>query len=115
LVTPVFITSDGSNPTSPVLSGEPLFEGPIPGHFVVPGTNTSTTVNELELELDYIDNPGSVEIVAHLANGQTRNAIADHLGIDQISMATRGIASFTVQKVNTEEAGFAIDNLGFSR
>jgi hypothetical protein len=113
--TPVFITSDGSNPTSPVLSGEPLFEGPIVGHFVVPGTDTPTSVNLLQLDAGYIDDPGSVEIVAHLANGQTRTAVADHLGIDQISMATRGIESFTVQEVGEEDAGFAIDNLGFSQ
>jgi hypothetical protein len=112
---PVFITSDGANPTSPVLSGEPTFEGPVVGHFVIPGTNTPTTVNLLQLDAGYIDNPGSVEIVAHLSNGQTRTAVADHLGIDQISMATRGIQSFTVQAVSAEEAGFAIDNLGFSR
>jgi hypothetical protein len=113
--TPVFITSDGSNPTSPVLSGEPLFEGPIVGHFVVPGTETPTTVDLLQLDAGYINNPGSVEIVAHLANGETRTALADHEGIDQISLATRGIQSFTVQEVGNEEAGFAIDNLGFSR
>jgi hypothetical protein len=112
---PVFITSDGSNPTSPVLSGEPLFEGPVVGHFVTPGTNNPTTVNLLELDAGYIDNPGSVEIVAHLANGQTRIAVADHLGIDQISIATRGIQSFSVQTVSQEDAGFAIDNLGFAR
>jgi hypothetical protein len=112
---PVYITEDESNPTSPVLSGEPRFEGPIVGHFVIPGTDTPTTVNELELDAGYIDDPGSVEIVAHLANGQTRTAVADHLGIDQISMATRGIASFTVQEVSEEDNGFAIDNLGFSR
>jgi hypothetical protein len=112
---PVYITSDGSNPASPVLSGEPRFEGAVVGHFVVPGTEVPTTVNELELDAGYIDNPGSVEIVAQLANGQTRTAIADHLGIDQISMATRGIESFTVQEVSEEDNGFAIDNLGFSR
>jgi hypothetical protein len=112
---PVYITSDGSNPTSPVLSGEPRFEGSIVGHFVVPGTDIPTTVNLLELDAGYIDNPGSVEIVAHLANGQTRTAVADHLGIDQISMATRGISSFTVQEVSEEGNGFAIDNLGFSQ
>ncbi len=112
---PVFVTSDGSNPTSPVLSGEPRFEGPIVGHFVIPGTDTPTTVNLLELDAGYIDDPGSVEIVAHLADGETRTAVADHLGIDQISMATRGIQSFTVQEVGQEDAGFAIDNLGFSQ
>jgi hypothetical protein len=110
---PVFITEDGSNPTSPVLSGEPLFEGPIEGHFVKPGTNTPTTVNLLQLDAGYINNPGSVEIVAHLANGNTRTAIANHLAIDQISISARGIESFTVQEVGEEDAGFAIDNLGF--
>jgi hypothetical protein len=110
---PVFITEDGSNPTSPVLSGEPRFEGPIEGHFVSPGTDTPTTVNLLQLDAGYIDDPGSVEIVAHLANGKTRTAIADHLAIDQISISARGIQSFTVQEVGEEDAGFAIDNLGF--
>src|SRR5690348_14286516 len=31
-----FITPDGSNPTSPVLSGTPLFQGAIEGTFVSP-------------------------------------------------------------------------------
>ena len=31
-----FITSDGANPTSPVLSGSPQFEGTIEGNFVDP-------------------------------------------------------------------------------
>jgi hypothetical protein len=110
---PVFITSDSSNPTSPVLSGTPLFAGPIEGHFVKPGTDTPTTVNVLQLDAGYIDNPGSVEIVAHLADGRTRTAIADHLGIDQISISTRGISSFSAQAVSQEDAGFAVDNLGF--
>jgi hypothetical protein len=110
---PVFITEDGANPTSPVLSGEPRFEGSIEGHFVRPGTHEATTVNLLQLDAGYIDDPGSVEIVAHLANGRTRTALADHLGIDQISISARGIESFTVQEVGPEDAGFAIDNLGF--
>ncbi len=110
---PVFISSDGANPTSPVLSGTPQFEGPIVGHFVVPATGAPTTVNSLQLDAGYINNPGSVEIVAHLADGRTRTAIADHLGIDQISISTRGIASFSAQAVSAEDAGFAIDNLGF--
>jgi hypothetical protein len=112
---PVFISQDGANPTSPVLSGTPRFVGPIVGHFVKPGTTTPTTVNLLQLDAGYIDNPGSVEIVAQLADGRTRTAVADHLGIDQISIATRGIKSFSAQAVSEEAAGFAIDNLGFSR
>lgn len=110
-----FITDDGSNPTSPVLSGTPQFQGPVTGHFVVPGTDTATTVNRLQLDAGYIDNPGSIEIVATLRNGDTRTAVADHLGIDQISIATRGIESFTVQPVDDEPAGFAIDNLDFGQ
>jgi hypothetical protein len=110
---PVFISSDGANPTSPVLSGTPQFVGPIVGHFVKPGTDTPTTVNVLQLDAGYIDNPGSVEIVATLSDGRTRTAIADHLGIDQISISTRGIRSFSAQAVSQEDAGFAIDNLGF--
>ncbi|MDQ2689095.1 MAG: hypothetical protein M3Y29_02320, partial [Chloroflexota bacterium] len=108
-----FISEDGSNPTAPVLSGVPLFHGEITGHFVVPGTSTPTAVNRLQLDTGFVDNPGSVEIVAQLADGRTRTAVADHLGIDQISIATRGIVSFTVREIDEEPAGFAIDNLGF--
>lgn len=110
----VFITDDGSNPTSPVLSGTPQFDGPIVGHFEDASGNP-TTVNYLQLDAGYIDSPGSVEIVARLANGTTRTAVADHLGIDQISIAARGIKSFSAQAVDEEPAGFAIDNLGFGR
>jgi hypothetical protein len=110
-----FITGDGANPTAPVLSGAQLYTSPIRARFVEPGTNAPTTMNTLQLDAGYIDNPGSVEIVAQLANGQTRTAVADHLGIDQISIAARNITGFTVQAVSQEDAGFAIDNLGFSK
>ena len=110
-----FLTGDGANPTSPVLSGAVLYTSPIRAHFVEPGTDTPTTMNTLQLDTGYIDNPGSVEIVAQLANGTTRTAIADHLGIDQISIAARNITGFSVQAVRQEDAGFAIDNLGFSK
>ena len=73
-----FITGDGANPTSPVLSGAVQYTSPIKAHFVQPGTNTPTTMNTLQLDTGYIDNPGSVEIVAQLLNGRTRTAIADH-------------------------------------
>jgi len=110
---PAMISDDVSNPTAPVLSGVPRFHGEIRGHFVAPGTTTPTTVNRFQLDTGYVDNPGSVEIVATLADGRTRTAIADHLGVDQISIATRNITSFVVREIDAEPAGFAIDNLGF--
>lgn len=112
--TDVFISQDNSSPTAPVLSGTPQFAGPIGGHFEDSAGNP-TTVNYLQLDAGYIDSPGSVEIVAQLANGSTRTAVADHVGIDQISIAARGIKSFTAEAVGDEPAGFGIDNLGFGR
>ena len=46
-----FITSDGANPTSPVLSGSPRFNGAIEGHFVDPITHEPTIVNHFEPKL----------------------------------------------------------------
>ena len=52
-----FIASDASNPTSPVLSGSPLFSGDIILTFVLPGTAVHTRVNKVSLDVGFIDNP----------------------------------------------------------
>lgn len=108
-----FTTGDGANPTSPVLSGQPRFEGPISGYFVQPNTNNPATVNRLQMDVGYINDPGSVEIVATLANGRTIRALADQEGIDRIFIAARGIRSFVVRPIGEEAAGYAMDNLSF--
>jgi hypothetical protein len=109
-----FLTQDGSNPTSPVLSGSPLFFGTVGGSFVVPGSTSPATVDTFTLDVGYIDAPGSVAISAYGLNGGllTRKT-ADSMGINTITISAAGIASFQVDAVGNEPAGFAIDNLRY--
>lgn len=108
----VFTSIDNANPTAPVLSGSPRFFGPISGRFVVPGTTTPTTVNGFSLDVGYINNRNSVEIRYFDAGGNQVGATrAQQYGINEIDVAYRGVASFTVTAISTEIAGFAIDNL----
>jgi lysophospholipase L1-like esterase len=110
-----FITSDGANPTSPVLSGTPLFTGDVGAHFVIPNTTTPTTVNSISLDVGYIDNPGSTVVRAYGLNGSLLGSVsANEIGIDLLTVSFSGIASFIVTSVTFEAAGFAIDNLSFS-
>lgn len=108
----VFTSTDLSNPTAPVLSGTPRFFGPISGRFVVPGTTTPTTVNGFSLDVGFINNRNSVEVRYYDASGkQVGSTRAQQLGINELDIAYRGVASFTVSAIEAEAAGFAIDNL----
>lgn len=109
-----FITSDGANPTSPVLSGSPLFSGAIVGKFVVPDTSSPSTVNSFTLDVGYIDSPGSVAVSAYgLNGGLLRRVFPSEEGINSVTISAAGIASFRVEAVGYEPAGFAIDNVSF--
>lgn len=109
-----FITGDGSNPTSPVLSGSPLFSGAIVGRFVVPGTSSASTVGSFSLDVGYIDSPGSVAVSAYgLNGGLIRRVFPSAFGINTVTFSNAGIASFRVEAVGFEPAGFAIDNVAF--
>ena len=111
-----FITDDGANPTSPVLSGSPRFTGLVGGTFVLPGTTTPATVSSFSLGVGYIDSPGSVAISAYALNGTlVKRVFATNIGINPISVSATGIASFRVEAVSDEPAGFAIDNVSFRR
>jgi lysophospholipase L1-like esterase len=108
----VFLTSDGANPTSPVLSGTPRFFGTIAGRFTVPGTTTPTTVNGFSLDVGFINNRNSVEVDYFDASGKLVGSTrAQQNGINELNIAYRGVASFTVSAIEAEIAGFAIDNL----
>src|ERR1044072_299280 len=111
-VSNVFTTSDGANPTSPVLSGRPLFQGEISAAFVTPGTTSPTTVNGFSLDVGYSDSRSSVVVDYLDADGiVVGSQYAQSYGINHLTIAYRGIASFTVYTVSDEPAGFAIDNL----
>lgn len=110
-----FITGDGANPTSPVLSGSPLFSGSIVGQFVTPGTTSPATVSSISLDVGYIDSPESVAVSAYGVNGGLlQRVFPSQIGINNVSFSIPGIASFRVEAVGFEPAGFAIDNVSFA-
>lgn len=112
----VFTSIDEANPTAPVLSGTPKYFGDIVGKFTVPGTTTPTTVNGFSLDVGYINNRNSVEILYYDQAGNVVGSTrAQSYGINTIDVFYRGVASFTVRAVTYEAAGFAIDNLVIHR
>lgn len=108
-----FITTDGANPTSPVLSGTPTFQGTVEGTFVMKD-GSPRTVNHLQLDVGYIDTARSVYVLVYGADGGQLLAIPlaangiVHVDIDQL-----GMASFRVETVTDEPAGFAVDNVSY--
>lgn len=109
-----FITTDRSNPTSPVLSGSPQFHGEIRGTFVHPDSGRPRTVDSFMLDLGYIDTPGSVKVIVYdLAGNRIGTLSADRTGIVRITSNFARAASFLVKALSNEPAGFAIDNLLF--
>jgi hypothetical protein len=112
---PQFITLDDSNPTSPVLSGSPLFAGAIGGTFVTPNTTSPTTVDSFSLDVGYIDDPGSTVVNAYASDGTLLSSVyATQIGINHLTISAPGITRFIVQEVGFEGNGFAIDNLSFT-
>ena len=111
-----FITTDSSNPTSPVLSGTPQFAGAIEGRFVNPEDGTTPiTVTSFSLDAGYFDSIGSVRVswfdLSGNLLGQQVNAT---FGIETFLIEDEGISSWRIATVDEEPAGFAIDNVSFS-
>lgn len=108
------ITPDGANPTSPVLAGTipDLFRGDITGTFVVPGTDTPTTVCAFGFDAGYFDDIGSTSIewfdeygnsLGIIYNSQT---VIEHFAIEGSNIASWEIAEIAFDL-------FAIDNVWF--
>ncbi len=115
---PVFIADDIDNPTSPVLSGEPQFLGPITGCFIHPTTLQPAVRRQFSLDAGYFNNLNSTQITWYDLNGNLLGSTTNSfLGIEhftiKVSLGTPGIHCWTVSTVGTETAGFAIDNVSF--
>ncbi len=107
-----YITTDDSNPTSPVLTGSPKFFGEITFRIVDPVTHRFTTTNGVTLDVGYIDNPNSIELDYFDADGtQLGNVRANAEGINTVTIPANGIARVAVHAVLDEPSGFAIDNV----
>jgi len=109
-----FISPDEANPTSPVLSGTPLFQGAITGTFVIPGTTTPTTVESFSFDAGYFDAVGTTELRWFDLNGALIGSQTNTtLGIQTLTATAPGIASWSMQIISSELAGYAIDNVQF--
>lgn len=105
------ITGDSANPTSPVLSGTPRFNGPVSILF---GSNLVA----VGLTGGFFDNAGGTAIIAFDRNGNVLGSVVNQTtGIEFLGLATANgaarIAGLQFALVGPENAGFAIDNLRF--
>ena len=107
----VFITNDSAQPTTPVLSGTPLFEGPVSGSFVNPANGLLVTQYGFTVDVGYINNPGSVKITAFdFSAEEITHTFANAEGINHIDVTAAGVSYFRIETVSDEAAGFSIDN-----
>lgn len=107
------IVNDGANPTSPVLSGSPTFDGPIAILF-------SVDVAGVGLEGGYFDAVGGTRITAFARDGSVLGTVLNTAtGIEFLGLVTQdgseSIAGLLFSLAGEEPAGFAIDNLRFGQ
>jgi len=104
-----FITNDGANPTSPVLSGTPTFNGPIAVLF---------DKDQFGVGFDggFFDAAESTAITAFARDGSLLGSVKNEgTGIEFLGLVSDSadIAGVFLDLVGSEPAGFAIDNLRF--
>lgn len=112
---PPFITDDANNPTSPVLSGTPQFEGDIKGRFVSPGTGKQVLVDKFALDAGFFNSVGSTELFWFDKDGNNLGSMknTNGNGIQRFVVTGKGIARWTIRRVHDDLSGFAIDNVSF--
>jgi hypothetical protein len=108
-----FITGDGANPTSPVLSGSPIFNGPVSILF-------DKDVAGVGLDGGFFNAPESTAITAFARDGSVLGSVKNvGTGIEFLGLVTddgsEKIAGLQFSLIGPEPAGFAIDNLYFGR
>lgn len=107
------IVSDGANPTSPVLSGTPTFNGPIAILF-------STLQAGVGLDGGFFNAIGGTAITAFDKDGNSLGTVKNEaLGIEFLGLVTADgteqIAGLLFSLVGAEPAGFGIDNVRFGK
>lgn len=105
------IVSDSANPTSPVLSGSPTFNGPIAIHF-------DSDIAGVGLDGGFFDDVGGTAITAFARDGTVIGSVLNEgTDIEFLGLVTADgsntIAGLLFSLVGAESAGFAIDNLRF--
>ncbi len=107
------IVNDGANPTSPVLSGSPIFNGGIAVLFDV-------ELAGVGFDGGFFNAVGSTGITAFARDGSLLGTVTNTItGIEFLGLVTddgsEAIAGVFLDLVGDEPAGFAIDNLRFGR
>lgn len=108
-----FITGDNANPTSPVLSGTPLFNGGIAVLFDI-------ELAGVGFDGGFFNAVGSTGITAFARDGSLLGTVTNTgTGIEFLGLVTddgsEAIAGVFLDLTGSEPAGFAIDNLRFGR
>jgi PEP-CTERM motif len=108
---PTFTANDASTPTSPTLSGTPLFNGPIAITFSTPQVGVGLTAG-------FFDAVGSTAITAYDATGAVIGSVSNSvLGIEFLGLVSADmlpeISGLLFHLVGNEPAGFVIDNVRF--
>ncbi len=106
-----FITLDGANPTAPVLTGSPRFDGSVAIFF-------DADQSGVGLEGGYFDMIGATAITAFARDGSVLGMLANAAeGMEFLGLATDDgsarIAGLLFSISGGEPGGFAIDNLRF--
>jgi hypothetical protein len=105
-----FITTDESNPTSPVLSGSPLFRGVIEGTFINPSDGKSPTiVKSFSLDAGYFNAIGSTRIEWFDPDGTKLGQRTNtQLGIERFNIEGGNIARFRLSIIENEPLFIAV-------
>ena len=104
---------DSSAWTNPVLSGTFGFGSPIRAEFVVPGTTTPATVENLAMDVGYIDEPGSTELIVNRTNGPFV-LYTNEYGFNHLFFGGGAISGFVLQGDEEDPYGFELDNLEYT-
>ncbi len=108
-----YIDWDGASDENPVLAGPFGFGSTIKAEFVEPGTILPQSVENLNMDVGYIDEPGSTVLTVETSTGP-HDLYADDYGFNHLSLTAANILGFRVENVGYEEAGWEIDNLEYT-
>ncbi len=108
-----YIDWDGVSDENPVLSGPGGFGSTIKAEFVEPGTILPQPVENLGMDVGFINEPGSTVLTVETSTGP-HDIYADDYGFNHLSFAANNIIGFRVENVGYEEAGWEIDNLEYT-
>lgn len=111
----MFTSGDAANPTSPVLSGNPRFQGPIEFNLVQrSGPGLPRTADHVRFDVGYLDAMASIRVSWYNGSGaMIGSTLSSTYGVAPMTINGSGIAKVRLEQVSSgaEPAGYAIDNL----